>query len=172
MKAKSIILESKRLILRRLVSEDLDALWALYCDPEITRYIPDAPKTLDEARKELEWHKNGHPRNPDLGLWATIHKGTGRLIGRCGLLPWTIEGQEEVEVAYTIARDFWGQGLATEAAQGIVRHAFERLNITRLICVIEPENIASMKVAEKIGMTFEKAMVDEIGPYHLYSRRK
>ena len=172
MKAKSIILESKRLILRRLVSEDLDALWALYCDPEITRYIPDAPKTLEETRKELEWHKNGHPRNPDLGLWATIHKGTGRLIGRCGLLPWTIEGQEEVEVAYTIARDFWGQGLATEAAQGIVRHAFERLNITRLICVIEPENIASMKVAEKIGMTFEKAMVDELGPYHLYSRRK
>ena len=167
-----IILETKRLILQRQVSEDLVALWALYCDPEITQYIPDAPKTLEEAREELDWHKNGHPRNPDLGLWATIHKETGRFIGRCGLLPWTIDGQEEVEVAYTIARDFWGQGLATEAAQGIVRYAFERLNLTRLVCMIEPENIASMKVAEKIGMTFEKAMEDELGPYYLYSRRK
>ena len=61
---------------------------------------------------------NGHHRNPDLGLWATIHKETGKFIGRCGLLPWTIEDQQEVEVAYTIARSYWGHGLATEAAQG------------------------------------------------------
>jgi RimJ/RimL family protein N-acetyltransferase len=168
----SVILETKRLILRRLVIEDLSALWALYCDPEITRYIPDAPKTFDEARLELEWHMNGHPRNPDLGLWATIHNDTGRFIGRCGLLPLTIDGQEEVEVAYTIARDFWGQGLGSEAAQGIVQYAFEKLNLTRLVCMIEPDNRASVRVAEKIGMTFEKGMEDEFGPYHLYSMSK
>ena len=84
------MLETKRLILRRQVIKDLDALWALYCDPEITKHIPDAPKTFKEARQELEWHMNGHPRNPELGLWATIHKETGQFIGRCGLLPWTI----------------------------------------------------------------------------------
>lgn len=168
----SIILETKRLILRHQVIEDLDDLWALYCDPQITQYIPDAPKTLEKARKELDWHKNGHPKNPNLGLWATIHKETGRFIGRCGLLPWTIDGQEEVEVAYTIARAFWGQGLATEAAQAIVRYGFETLNLTRLVCMIEPENQASVGVAKKIGMTFEKEMEDEMGPYHLYSRHK
>ena len=167
-----IILETKRLVLRRQVIEDLDALWALYCDPEITKYIPDAPKTYDEARQELEWHMNGHPRNPELGLWATIHKETGRFIGRCGLLPWTIDGQEEVEVAYTIARDYWGQGLGTEAAQAIAQYAFEQLNYSRLVCMIEPGNQASARVARKIGMTFEKEMEDDLGPYLLYSRSK
>jgi len=166
----TVILETERLILRRQVSEDLDALWVLYCDPEITRYIPDAPKTFEEAREELKWHMNGHPKNPDLGLWATIHKETGRFIGRCGLLPWTIEGREEVEVAYTIAREFWGQGLGTEAAQAIVVYAFENLGFARLICLIEPENRASVKVAQKIGMTFEKAIDHELGLLHLYSR--
>lgn len=151
-----IVLETDRLILRRQVLEDLDDLWALYCNPEITRYIPDAPRSRDEAKEELEWHMNGHPRFPELGLWATIHKETGKFIGRCGLLPWTIDGQDEVEVAYTIAQEFWGQGLATEAGHGILKYAFEKLHLTRLICLIDPENTASQKVAQKIGMSLEK----------------
>jgi len=156
--SQTLILETKRLLLRRQVIEDLDALWELYCDPEITKYIPDAPRSRAEAREELEWHMNGHPRHPELGLWATIHKETGLFIGRCGLLPWSIEGQQEVEVAYTLARDYWGQGLATEAARGILQHGFERLKLARLICMIDPENFASRRVAEKIGMTLEKKL--------------
>jgi len=150
------ILETKRLLLRRQFLSDLDDLWALYCDPEITKYIPDAPRSREEAKEELEWHMNGHPQYPELGLWATLHKETGKFIGRCGLLPWTIEGQREVEVAYTIAREFWGQGLATEAAQGILNYGFEKLNLRRLICLIDPDNIASQRVAEKMGMSLEK----------------
>ena len=153
-----IILETDRLILRRQVPEDVEALWALYCDPEITRYIPDAPRTYQEAQEELEWHRNGHPRNPDLGLWATIHKETGRFIGRCGLLLCEIEGQQEVEVAYTIARQFWRQGLATEAASAILRYGFDSLHLPRLISLIVPDNIASQRVAEKIGMRRERKM--------------
>src|SRR5215467_11844400 len=142
----AIILETKRLILRHQVISDLELLWALYCDPEITKYIPDAPRTREEAKEELEWHMYGHPKNPQLGLWATIHKETGKFIGRCGLLPWTIDGQDEVEVAYTISREFWGQGLGTEAAKAILNYGFEKLNLTRLICLIDSENIASQKV--------------------------
>jgi len=164
-----IILETKRLLLRRQMIEDLDDLWALYCDPEITRYIPDAPRSRAEAKEELEWHMNGHPRFPELGLWATIHKESGKFIGRCGLLPWTINGQNEVEVAYTIAREYWGQGLASEAAQAILNYGFARLNLSRLISVIDPENVASQKVAEKIGMTFEKEERDELGSFLIYS---
>ena len=152
----AIILETKRLILKHQVIEDLDALWALYCNPNITKYIPDAPRTREEAQEELEWHMHGHPKHPELGLWATIHKDTGKFIGRCGLLPWTIEGQYDVEVAYTLAQDFWGQGLATEAARGILEYGFEQLYLSRMICLIDPENIASQRVAEKIGMTLEK----------------
>lgn len=154
--AQHIILETQRLILRRQVMEDLEDLYALYCDAEITKYIPDAPRNYEETKEELEWFLNGHPRHPELGLWATIHKDSGKFIGRCGLLPWEIEGQLEVEVAYTIAREYWGQGLATEAAQAILKYGFEELGLLRLICLIEPENIASQKVAQKIGMRLEK----------------
>src|SRR5215211_2241154 len=148
----TIIIETKRLILRHQVITDLDDLWALYRDPEITKYIPDAPRSREEAKEELEWHMNGHPRHPELGLWATIHKETGKFIGRCGLLPWTIDGQNEIEVAYTIAREYWGQGLATEAARAILHYGFEKLHLSRLISLIDSENIASRRVAEKIGM--------------------
>ena len=153
-----LILETKRLLFRRQVMGDLEALWALYSDPEITRFIPDAPKTYAEARLELEWFMNGHPKHPELGLWATIHKETGKFIGRCGLLPLTIEGQPEVEVAYTLAREYWGQGLGSEAAQAILRYGFDQLHLSRLICMIDPLNAASQKVAEKIGMTLEKRL--------------
>jgi len=168
----SIILETPRLILRHQVIEDLDDLWALYCDPEITKYIPDAPRSRAEAQEELEWHMHGHPKHPELGLWATIHKESGKFIGRCGLLPWTINGQDEVEVAYTLAREYQGQGLGTEAAQAILQYGFEQLNLSRLICLIDSENIASQKVAEKIGMSFEKEGRDEMGPFLIYSINK
>jgi ribosomal-protein-alanine N-acetyltransferase len=166
------ILETKRLILRHQVLSDLDDLWALYCNPNITQYIPDAPRSREEAQDELEWHMHGHPNNAQLGLWATIQKETGRFIGRCGLLPWTIAGQNEVEVAYTITEEFWGQGLATEAASAILQYGFEKLKLPRMICLIDSENIASQRVAEKIGMTFEKEGRDEMGPFLVYSINK
>jgi len=166
------ILETDRLVLRRLVPEDLDDLFALYSDPEIRRYFPEGTLTYEETREELEWFLNGHPAHPELGLWATIHKETGQFIGRCGLLPWTIDGRAEVEVAYLLAREYWGQGLGTEAARAILEYGFKHLQLSRLICLIDRENLASIKVATNIGMTFEKEGQDEKGPFLLYSRSK
>jgi ribosomal-protein-alanine N-acetyltransferase len=150
------ILETERLTLRRLVPDDLDELFLLYRDPEIRRYFPDGVRTYDETKEELEWFLNGHPRHPELGLWATIHKETGKFIGRCGLLPWEIDGVLEVEVAYLLDKDFWRQGLATEAAEGILKYAFETLDLSRIICLMDPDNVASQKVAQRIGMTLER----------------
>ena len=84
-----------------------------------------------ETKDELEWFLNGHPDHPELGLWATIHRETDRFIGRCGLLPWTIDGRFEVEVAYMLAKPYWGQGLGTEAAQAILDYGFEKLGLSR-----------------------------------------
>lgn len=165
-----IILETKRLVLRHQMMEDLDSLFALYRDPDIVRYIPDAPRTYAEARKELQWHMNGHPKHPALGLWATIYKETNTFIGRCGLLPWTIDGRDEVEVAYLISKTHWGQGLATEAARAILEYGFQVLHLPRLICLIDPDNLASIRVAEKIGMAFKKEAEDEMGPFLIYAR--
>jgi RimJ/RimL family protein N-acetyltransferase len=66
-----VILETKRLILRHPVIEDLDELFALYANLEITKFIPDAPQNYEETKRELEWFLNGHPKYPELGLWAT-----------------------------------------------------------------------------------------------------
>jgi RimJ/RimL family protein N-acetyltransferase len=165
----TIIIETPRLLLRHQVLADLDDLWALYCNPNITKYIPDAPRSRADAQLELEWHMHGHPKHPELGLWATIHKETGKFIGRCGLLPWTIEGRYDVEVAYTIAEEYWGQGLGSEAAKAILQYGFEKLNLSRLICIIDPDNNASQNVAIKIGMSYEKETQDELGTFSIYS---
>ena len=168
----SKILETERLILRHLLPEDLDALAALYRDPEIRRYFPEGTLTTAETKEELEWFLHGHPTFPQLGLWATLDKASGAFIGRCGLLPWTIDQRPEVEVAYLLDKAYWGRGLASEAAQAIAAYAFEKLKLTRLVCLIDRENAASMRVAEKIGMTFEKEGLDEKGPFLLYAMSK
>lgn len=166
------ILETERLVLRRLVPSDLDSLFALYRDTDVRRYFPEGTLTYEETKEELEWFLNGHPSHPELGLWATVHKGSKEFIGRCGLLPWTLRDRDEVEVAYLLAKEYWGQGLATEAARAIVEYAFGRLGLSRLICMIDPENQASIKVASKIGMSLEEEMEDDKGPFLLWSMTK
>jgi RimJ/RimL family protein N-acetyltransferase len=168
----AIILETKRLLLRHLVLEDLSNLFAFYQDPYVIKYIPDAPRTFDETKEELEWFMNGHPRFPALGLWATIHKETAQFIGRCGLLPWTIDGKDEIEVAFALSKAYWGQGLATEVAQALVHYGFEHLRLSRLICLIDHDNKASINVASKIGMTFEKEGEDDKGPFLVYAMNR
>ncbi len=163
------ILETERLILRRLLPEDLDELYALYRDEEIRRYFPDGTRTYEETKEELEWFLNGHPRHPELGLWATIYKPTGQFIGRCGLLPWTIDDRLEVEVAYLLAKDYWRKGLGSEAARAIVSYSFGQLNLPRIICMMYAENSASVKVAQGLGMNREREMEDEKGVYYIYA---
>ena len=122
-----------------------------------------------KRKKKLSGSSMDYPEHPELGLWATIHKETNKFIGRCGLLPWVIDGRQEVEVAYLLAKEYWGKGLGTEAAQGILNYGFSQLHLSRLICLVEHGNVASIRVAEKIGMSFEREGKDEKGPFLLYS---
>lgn len=170
--APFVVLETERLVLRRLQPDDLAALYALYRDPVVRRFFPDGTRTLEQTREELEWFRGGHPRHPELGLWATVERTGGAFLGRCGLLPWTIAGRPEVELAYLIDPARWGEGFATEAAHAIVRHAHAVLGIERLICLIDRENVASVRVAEKVGMRFERDHVDEHGPCAIYARSR
>jgi RimJ/RimL family protein N-acetyltransferase len=163
------VLDTDRLLLRHLRPDDLDALYALYRDPEMRRWYPDGTRTLAQTREELHYFIRGIPDHPTLGLWATIHKPSGSFIGRCGLLPWTIDGAPEVELAFMIAKPYWRQGFASEAARAIAAHAFGRLGLARLICLPTPGNEASCGVARKTGMQLEKQIVDEHGPALVYA---
>ena len=165
-----VVLNTERLLLRHLTSGDLEPLYALYRDPEMRMYYPDGTRTLEQTKEELEWFVHGDPRHPGLGLWATVERATGEFLGRCGLLPWHIEGKDEVELAFMIKKERWREGLATEAAQGIIKYAHDVLGLSRLVCLVMPGNAASAGVAQKVGMSFERELTDDLGPCQLYSR--
>ena len=164
-----MVIETPRLVLRHLQLQDLDALFSLYRDPETRQYFPDGTRTLLETREEIEHFLHGHPKFPELGLWATVERSSGAFLGRCGLLPWEIDARHEVELAFLIDKARWGEGLATEAALAIKSHARNALGVQRLICLITPGNSASVRVAEKVGMHYERELRDELGLCHIYS---
>jgi ribosomal-protein-alanine N-acetyltransferase len=164
-----IILTTERLILRHLEPDDLDALYMLYRDPDMRQFYPDGTLTREDTQKEIEWFLHGHPLHPELGLWAIVDRKTGEFLGRCGLLPWNIEGTDEVEVAFMIRKERWREGLATEAARGIIKHAREVLGLKRLVCLVVPGNMASAGVAVKLGMAMEREFTDEFGRSELYT---
>ena len=164
------VLETDRLILRPLTVDDLDGLATMYADAEVRRHFPEGTLTRDETREELEWIVDVYYRRYGYGLWATVLRETGTLIGRCGLLPWavvpgrpgglTLEAAPEdpteatrieVEVAYLLAREHWHRGLGSEAARAIVTYAFRTLRLPRLICLVDPGNEASLRVAANAG---------------------
>jgi ribosomal-protein-alanine N-acetyltransferase len=149
-----IVLETARLTLRHFEPGDLDALYGLYRDPEIRRHFPDGTRTLEQTREELDWFRE--PRR--LGLWATILRDGGAFIGRCGLIPWTIEDREEVEVAYMIGKPWQRRGFATEAARALIAFGFDRIGLDRIIALIAPEHAESIAVAERAGLAFERTL--------------
>jgi len=164
-----VILNTERLQLRRFQPEDLAQLYALYRDPEIRKYYPDGTRSLEETKEELDRFLHGHPRHPELGLWATVERSSGDFLGRCGLLPWHIEGRDEVELAFKIKKERWREGFATEASQGIIKHAHQVIGLRRLVCLVMPGNAASPGIAQKVGMSFQRDFEDQYGPSGLYA---
>lgn len=155
------VLETDRVTLRRLRPDDLEPLFSLYRDPDIRRYFPEGTLTREETKAELDWFLSGDPAHAGLGLWAAIEKSSGAFIGRCGLIPWEIDGTQEIEIAYLLAKSHWGLGLGAEIARGLVRHGFEVLRLPRLIALIDPQNEASRRTALAAGLHFEREIEHE-----------
>lgn len=148
------ILATERLKLRALELSDLDDLYEYASDPEIDRYVPwEHYQNIDEARVNLnefleEYEKDG------LGAWGIEHRTDQKLIGIINTsIPHRIN--RRVEVGYTIARPYWGQGFATEALRAVIQFGFEKMELARMEAVVLPENVASARVLEKAGMQFE-----------------
>jgi ribosomal-protein-alanine N-acetyltransferase len=165
----TIIFETDRLLLRQQVPEDLEDLWEFHSHPENIRYYHDAPTTFDEVKEQLEWDLDWYQNGDGLGTWAIVHKETGKLIGLCSLMPWTVDGIEEVEMAYVLAEECRGQGLGTELSRGVIGYGIGKLHLPRIISLIEAENMLSRHVVEKAGMRFEKEGQDETGSYIVYA---
>ena len=150
-----IVLETARLTLRHLAPDDLDALANIQADPEVMRFFPSGPRSRDLTERDIDRCIATQVEH-GFSLWATIDRADGRLIGRCGLIPQSLGGVQEVEIAYLIARSHWGLGLATEAAHALRDHGMSRLGHKRLVSIIHRDNLASRRVAEKAGLQPER----------------
>lgn len=151
----AVITETPRLLLRKIQESDFDALLKILGDPEVMRFSLHGAEDHDGVRKFLESTWQRYERD-GVAQWAVVLKETGACIGECGISVQIIDGIKEYEIGYRLAKSYWGQGLATEAAKVCRDLGFGQLVISRLISIIEAENKASIRVAEKVGMRMEK----------------
>jgi ribosomal-protein-alanine N-acetyltransferase len=153
---QSVILETELLILRKHVPGDADALEAVLGDPVAMEFYPAA---LDRRGVE-EWITRNVERyaRDGFGKWAMVVKSSGEVGGSCGCALQEVEGRSEIEVGYNVRRDLWGKGYGTEAARACTDYAFAKLGAGRVISMIRPENLRSIRVAEKNGMVRVKTI--------------
>jgi RimJ/RimL family protein N-acetyltransferase len=142
-------LETARLWLRPFRDQDLDPYAAMCADPEVMRYVGErGVLTREDAWRQLAM-LTGHWQLRGFGMWAVEERATGVFVGRVGLhYP---EGWPDRELAWALARPFWGRGYATEAARAALGEAFGRLGWSRVISLIDPANARSVRLAERLG---------------------
>jgi ribosomal-protein-alanine N-acetyltransferase len=144
-------IETERLLVRPFVPQtDSESMIAVYCDPQVMQYIPGGALAAESVRATLEEYAQAHEER-GFSSWALIERASGRLIGDAGFGIFTPTG--DIELGYTLARDAWGHGYATEAAKACLAAGLEHLGVPRIIAVVDVDNETSQRVAERIGMT-------------------
>ena len=154
-----VALETRRLWFRQMVLDDMDELKAIFCDPFAMQFYP-APFDREKLRQYVEWNMGNFARF-GFGLWTLIHKGDQCLVGDCGLSYQMVDGIGELEIGYHLLPSYWNRGLVTEAASACRDYVFNTLGKKRVISWMNPDNAPSRRVAEKIGMHFEKETTDK-----------
>jgi ribosomal-protein-alanine N-acetyltransferase len=159
------VIATPRLVLRGLTRADTDSLQSILNDPEVLHFFPNPePPGWERVQKIIDqqlihWQEHGY------GWWAVELRSSQELIGWAGLqfLPDT----SETEVAYLLGKAYWGQGFATEAARASMKFGFETLKLNSIVAVVHPANKASIRVIEKLGMTFiDHTYYFEMEVYH------
>lgn len=144
-------IETARLVLRPMQVDDIDALLAIFADPIVMRAFDAAPFDRDQM---TQWVRRNldHQHQYGYGLFSVLLKTNGLLIGNCGLEHIEVGNSHAAELGYDFRSDCWNQGYATEAAAAVRDYAWEQIGLPQLISLIRQHNIASQRVAEKIGM--------------------
>ena len=148
-----VTLESERLILRMFREDDFDQYASMSADPEVMRFLGDG-KTLNrfEAWRQMAMIL-GHWQLRGYGIWAVEERDTGDVVGRIGFF--NPEGWPGFELGWVLGRAHWGRGYATEAARRALTYAFTEMKRDHVISLIDPENLASIRVAERLGERVE-----------------
>jgi ribosomal-protein-alanine N-acetyltransferase len=156
-----IIAETKRLVLREFHPGDGDAMDRVFGDVEVMRY-GEGVRTPGWVRAWIARWLDDYYRQWGFGVWAVVEKGEAVVIGYCGLSRFAGRCEaDETEIGFRLARSYWGRGFATEAALAVRGHALDALRLPRLIALIDPGNAASVRVAQKMGMRYERDVMLE-----------
>lgn len=164
----SVSLETPRLRLRQWRPEDLDGFAALMAEPEVARFLSHDQQPMDRAT--AWWHMAllvGHWGMRGYGLFVVEEKATGAWVGRVG--PWQPEGWPGFEIGWALRRQFWGKGYATEAARAAGNWAFAEFGLTRIVSLIHDDNLASRKVAARLGETAGEQVQHAGQPHTVWS---
>lgn len=145
-----IIVETDRLIVRKLTHEDFGALLAIMGKPEVM-YAWEHGFSEEDVRTWIERQLTRYSKD-GIGYFAVALKDSGQLIGQAGLMRTSMNGSEVVEIGYIFDNTHWHRGYATEAAEHLISYASAHLNLSEVYCSIRPENLASIRVAERLGL--------------------
>ncbi|MBN2500346.1 MAG: GNAT family N-acetyltransferase [Anaerolineales bacterium] len=143
--------ETNRLLLRPLTITDLDDLHNLYSRLRVMKYITGNARSYQKTGERLRHHISDHQQY-GFGLCAAILKETGEMIGRCGMEPVEEDHGMEGDIAWMFLPEYWGQGLATEFGTAQIEYGFKRLGLVRIFATANRDNLASIRVMEKLGM--------------------
>jgi ribosomal-protein-alanine N-acetyltransferase len=148
------MVESERLIFREFALEDLPELIEQRSDPDVNKFL-GGTKLQNPASlaTRIRFYISCYASH-GFGMSAMIWKPTGEMIGSAGLQP--LDGTEEIEVGYSMIKEYWGLGIGTEAARAWLDHGFRNAGLERIVAVAHTENWASRHIMEKLGMHYEK----------------
>ena len=143
-------LTTERLILRPFTDADIEPMYQIISAKDVMRYFPPGPPITRQRAEKMVQSIQRHWEEYEYGLWAWTLREGGQLMGRVGLQ--RIPETGEMEVDFILGRDFWSQGYATEAGRASLRFAMDHLDPEFIVGIVHPENIASQRVLEKIGL--------------------
>lgn len=147
-------LETPRLVLRQIVAEDLQSLFRMQSDPEVVRYFGRPPDpSPEETKKRVDTIMTGVREGTSI-RWALTLRDSGKFIGSGGFWKWD-KGHRWAEIGYELAPAQWGKGLMPEAIAAMLRFGFERMELHRVEANLDPANVASRRVLEKLGFVRE-----------------
>lgn len=152
------VIETDRCFLREMTMEDLDALYQLYEEPEITRYMEGLYEDREKEEEYTRAYINNMYRFYGYGMWLVIEKETGKIIGRAGLNNVDIHGEPALEMGYMVGKPYQNQGYATEVCEGILQFAAEATEFKMINCLIQKENVKSVHLIEKLDFTWEEEL--------------
>ena len=162
-----IILETPRLILRRFTEADAPLILQLNSDPDVVKYVHEPVLQTEEEAREIIVSIILPQYELNLGRWAMHTKADNEFIGWCGLK--YLPKKDEIDLGYRLYKKCWGKGYATEAATHALEYGFNALKIPLITGKAHVDNIASLKILEKIGMKFIREEVEDECPIKVYT---